>query len=142
MIHQAKVIAIKGNFDEALTLVREITQKYPVELVNSINPFRIEGQKSAAFEICDTLKDAPEFHAIPVGNAGNITAYWKGYGEYKKAGRSKQLPKMLRFQAAGRRRLSPGKLWNIRKRSRPPSRSAIPQAGNKLLPLAMNQRFD
>ena len=101
MIHQAKVIAIKGNFDEALTLVREITQKYPVELVNSINPFRVEGQKSAAFEICDVLKDAPEFHAIPVGNAGNITAYWKGYREYKKAGRSKKLPRMLGFQAAG-----------------------------------------
>ncbi len=101
MIHQARVIAIKGNFDEALTLVREITEKYPVELVNSINPFRIEGQKSAAFEICDVLGDAPEFHAIPVGNAGNITAYWKGYGEYKKAGKSKQLPKMMGFQAAG-----------------------------------------
>lgn len=110
MIHQAKVIAIKGNFDEALTLVREITQKYPVELVNSINPFRIEGQKSAAFEICDTLKDAPEFHAIPVGNAGNITAYWKGYGEYKKAGRSKQLPKMLGFQAAGAAPIVSGKV--------------------------------
>ncbi|MBI5150137.1 MAG: threonine synthase [Candidatus Omnitrophica bacterium] len=101
MIHRAKVVAIKGNFDEALTLVREITEKYPVELVNSINPFRIEGQKSAAFEICDALGDAPEFHSIPVGNAGNITAYWKGYGEYKKAGKSKQLPKMLGFQAAG-----------------------------------------
>ena len=85
MIHQAKVIAVKGNFDEALTLVREITEKYPVELVNSINPFRIEGQKSAAFEICDALKNAPEFHAIPVGNAGNFTAYWIGYGEFYKS---------------------------------------------------------
>jgi len=101
MIHNAKVIAIKGNFDEALTLVKEITSNYPVEMVNSINPFRIEGQKSAAFEICDTLKDAPEFHAIPVGNAGNITAYWKGYNEYKAAGKTKQLPKMLGFQASG-----------------------------------------
>ena len=95
MIHQAQVIAIKGNFDQALTLVREITDNYPVELVNSLNPFRIEGQKTAAFEICDVLKDAPEFHAIPVGNAGNITAYWKGYKEYKKAGRSRQFPRML-----------------------------------------------
>ncbi|OGX36831.1 MAG: threonine synthase [Omnitrophica WOR_2 bacterium RIFCSPHIGHO2_02_FULL_52_10] len=101
MVHQAKVIAIKGNFDQALTLVKEITDKYPVELVNSINPFRIEGQKTAAFEICDALGDAPPFHAIPVGNAGNITAYWKGYKEYKNAGKSARLPKMLGFQAAG-----------------------------------------
>ena len=101
MIHRATVIAIKGNFDEALTLVKEITSKYPVELVNSINPFRIEGQKTGAFEVCDDLGDAPEFHAIPVGNAGNITAYWKGYKEYKKDGKSKQLPKMLGFQAEG-----------------------------------------
>ena len=101
MIHQAQVIAIRGNFDEALTLVKEITDKYPVELVNSINPYRIEGQKTGSFEVCDYLKDAPEFHAIPVGNAGNITAYWKGYKEYKDAGKSTQLPKMLGFQAAG-----------------------------------------
>ncbi len=101
MIHQAKVLAVKGNFDQALTLVKEITQKYPVELVNSINPFRIEGQKTAAFEVCDVLGDAPEFHAIPVGNAGNITAYWKGYKEYKQSKKSKTLPKMLGFQAAG-----------------------------------------
>ena len=101
MIHQAQVIAIRGNFDEALTLVKEITDKYPVELVNSINPYRIEGQKTGSFEVCDYLKDAPEFHAIPVGNAGNITAYWKGYKEYKAAGKSTQLPKMLGFQAAG-----------------------------------------
>jgi len=101
MVHKARVIAIKGNFDEALNLVKEITAKYPVELVNSLNPFRIEGQKTAAFEICDFLGDAPEFHAIPVGNAGNITAYWKGYKEYRSAGKSKALPKMLGFQAAG-----------------------------------------
>jgi threonine synthase len=101
MIHQAKVIAIKGNFDQALNLVRKITTQYPVELVNSINPFRIEGQKTAAYEICDVLGDAPEFHAIPVGNAGNITAYWQGYQEYRSAGRSHNLPKMLGFQAAG-----------------------------------------
>lgn len=101
MIHRAKVIAIKGNFDDALTLVKEITAKYPVELVNSLNPFRVEGQKSAAYEICDVLGDAPEFHTIPVGNAANITAYWKGYKDYKSAGKSKTLPKMLGFQAAG-----------------------------------------
>jgi threonine synthase len=99
MIHQAQVIAIRGNFDQALTLVKDITAQYPIELVNSINPFRIEGQKTAAFEICDFLQRAPTFHAIPVGNAGNITAYWKGYKEYhqmKKTG----LPRMLGFQAA------------------------------------------
>jgi threonine synthase len=101
MIHQATVLAIKGNFDEALTLVRDITDNYPVEIVNSVNPFRIEGQKTAAFEVCDQLGDAPEFHAIPVGNAGNITAYWKGYCQYKEIGKSRQLPRMLGFQAAG-----------------------------------------
>ncbi|MBI3315343.1 MAG: threonine synthase [Candidatus Omnitrophica bacterium] len=101
MVHRAQVIAIDGNFDDALDLVKDIAAHDPVELVNSINPFRIEGQKTAAFEICDFLKDAPDFHAIPVGNAGNITAYWKGYQEYKSAGKSKTLPKMLGFQAAG-----------------------------------------
>src|SRR3989338_1889356 len=97
----AKVIIIKGNFDTALELVKEITAKYPIQIVNSVNPFRIEGQKTAAFEIVDDLGDAPDYHAIPVGNAGNITAYWRGYKEYKKAGKSEILPKMLGFQAAG-----------------------------------------
>jgi len=101
LIHGAKVIAIKGNFDDALKLVREITAKHKITLVNSINPYRIEGQKTGSFEICDSLGDAPDFHAIPVGNAGNITAYWKGYKEYKDAGESKKLPKMLGFQAEG-----------------------------------------
>jgi threonine synthase len=101
VIHGAKVIAIKGNFDDALTLVREITGKYPITLVNSLNPYRIEGQKTGSFEICDCLGDAPDFHAIPVGNAGNITAYWKGYKEYRDAGMSLRLPKMLGFQAEG-----------------------------------------
>jgi threonine synthase len=82
-------------------LVQEISADGKITLVNSVNPFRIEGQKTAAFEIIDDLGDAPEYHAIPVGNAGNITAYWKGYNEYKKAGRSETLPKMLGFQAAG-----------------------------------------
>jgi len=101
MIHNAQVIAIKGNFDDALNMVKEVTSKYPIALVNSLNPYRIEGQKSAAFEICDALTKAPDFHAIPVGNAGNITAYWKGYKEYKESGRTDNLPKMLGFQAAG-----------------------------------------
>ena len=101
LIHGAKVIAVKGNFDDALELVRAITAKHPITLVNSINPYRIEGQKTGSFEICDELGDAPDFHAIPVGNAGNITAYWKGYKEYKEAKISKKLPKMLGFQAEG-----------------------------------------
>ncbi len=97
----AKVVMIKGNFDQALGLVREITREHPVQIVNSVNPYRIEGQKTAAFEICEDLGDAPAYHAIPVGNAGNITAYWKGYKEYRKAGHSRTLPKMIGFQAAG-----------------------------------------
>jgi len=101
LIHGAKVIAIQGTFDDALRLVRQITAQYPLALVNSVNPFRIEGQKTGAFEVCDDLGDAPDFHAIPVGNAGNITAYWKGYKEYQACGQSQKLPKMLGFQAAG-----------------------------------------
>ncbi len=101
MIHGAHVIQVLGNFDDALGLVREISQKYPVTLVNSVNPFRIEGQKTAAFEICDVLGDAPDCHVLPVGNAGNITAYWAGYRAYREAGRSGRLPRMLGWQAEG-----------------------------------------
>lgn len=101
LIHGAVVLAVEGNFDDALELVKEVTAKYPIELVNSLNPYRIEGQKSASFEVCDCLGDAPDYQLIPVGNAGNITAYWKGYKEYRDAGMSKKLPKMLGFQAEG-----------------------------------------
>ena len=101
LIHGAKVLAVDGNFDDALRLVREICDRCPITLVNSVNPYRIEGQKTASFEIVDTLGDAPDFHAIPVGNAGNITAYWKGYKEYLKNGKSTRLPRMIGFQAAG-----------------------------------------
>ncbi len=101
MIHGATVIQIDGNFDEALTLVREISEAYPITLVNSLNPHRIQGQKSAAFEVCDTLGAAPEFHALPVGNAGNITAYWAGYKVYKEAGKIGELPCMIGFQSEG-----------------------------------------
>ncbi|MCS7164172.1 MAG: threonine synthase [Thermodesulfovibrio sp.] len=101
MIHGAVVIQIKGNFDQALNIVREIVEEYPITLVNSINPYRIEGQKTAAFEVCDQLGRVPEYHALPVGNAGNISAYWKGYKEYKEKGRINSLPKMLGFQAEG-----------------------------------------
>jgi threonine synthase len=101
LIHGAVVLAVDGNFDAALELVRDITKKYPITLVNSLNPYRIEGQKTASFEICDYLGDAPDFQVMPVGNAGNITAYWKGYREYKSKGKSKKLPRMLGFQAEG-----------------------------------------
>jgi threonine synthase len=101
LIHGAIVLQIKGNFDDALNMVKEISKKYPITLVNSLNPYRIEGQKTGAFEICDCLEGAPDFQLMPVGNAGNITAYWKGYKEYREQGKIKLLPKMLGFQAAG-----------------------------------------
>ncbi len=101
IMHGAKVFAIDGNFDKAIEIVRELCEKYPVELVNSINPFRIEGQKTAAFEVSDVLGDAPDYLCIPVGNAGNITAYWKGFNEYKAEKKISKLPKMLGFQAEG-----------------------------------------
>lgn len=101
LMYGAKVIAIKGNFDSALNLVREAGKQFPVTIVNSINPYRIEGQKTASFEICDVLKDAPDYLFIPVGNAGNITAYWKGFKEYKENGKIQKLPKMMGFQAEG-----------------------------------------
>jgi threonine synthase len=101
LIHGAKVLQIRGNFDQALEIVRDLPNHAPITVVNSINPYRIEGQKTGAFEIVDALGDAPDFHFIPVGNAGNITAYWRGYGEYHQAGRSGTLPKMMGFQAAG-----------------------------------------
>lgn len=101
MIYGAKVIAIEGNFDRALEIVREITAKHPIALVNSVNPYRIEGQKTAAFEVVDQLGKAPDVLAIPVGNAGNISAYWKGFREYHAAGKSSSLPKMLGFEAEG-----------------------------------------
>ena len=101
MVYGAKIIAVMGNFDDALEIVREIGEKYPVEVVNSVNPYRIEGQKTAAFEICDYLEEAPDFHFIPVGNAGNITAYWKGYKEYHQLGKVKKLPRMIGWQAEG-----------------------------------------
>jgi threonine synthase len=100
-IHGAKVLLVDGSFDQALTIVRQIAERHPVTLVNSVNPFRLEGQKTAAFEVCDQLGRAPDYHLIPVGNAGNITAYWRGYREYHRAGRVKELPRMVGFQAAG-----------------------------------------
>ncbi len=110
LIHNAKVVSIKGNFDQALEIVKEITDNYPIKLVNSLNPYRIEGQKSGAFEICDQLNEAPDVLAIPVGNAGNITAYWKGFKEYYEAGKIDSLPKMMGFEAEGSAAISKDKV--------------------------------
>lgn len=102
MIHGAKVLQIKGNFDDALTLVRSICDKHPIALVNSVNPYRLEGQKTGAFEIIEDFEGiAPDCHVLPVGNAGNIAAYWMGYKEFHKIGKAENLPRMLGFQAAG-----------------------------------------
>jgi threonine synthase len=101
MIHGAQVLQIEGNFDQALQIVRRVAADLPIVLVNSVNPYRIEGQKSGAFEVCDRLGRSPDYHFIPVGNGGNITAYWKGYQEYLKAGQISSLPKMMGWQAEG-----------------------------------------
>jgi threonine synthase len=101
LMYGAKVIALKGNFDTALQTVRDLTSRYPVALMNSVNPNRLQGQKTAAFEIVDVLGDAPDYLFLPVGNAGNITAYWKGFREYQAAGRSTRLPRMVGAQAEG-----------------------------------------
>lgn len=101
LMHGAKVLAIEGNFDQALQMVRTIVGRHPITLVNSINPYRLEGQKTAAFELVDTLGDAPDYLFIPVGNAGNITAYWKGFVEYNRAGKMAKLPRMMGFEAEG-----------------------------------------
>jgi threonine synthase len=101
LMYGAKVVALKGNFDHALETVRDLTSHYPVALMNSVNPDRIQGQKTAAFEIVDELGDAPDYLLLPVGNAGNITAYWKGFREYQAAGRATRLPRMVGAQADG-----------------------------------------
>ena len=101
MFHGGRVLQIRGNFDDALKIVREISQKHPIVLVNSLNPDRLEGQKTGAFEVCDQLGEAPTYQFIPVGNAGNITAYWRGYREYHQAGRITRLPRMIGWQAEG-----------------------------------------
>jgi threonine synthase len=101
LMYGAKVVALKGSFDDALDVVRDLTSRYPVALMNSVNPDRLEGQKTGAFEIVDVLGDAPDYLVLPVGNAGNITAYWKGFREYHAAGRSTRLPRMIGAQADG-----------------------------------------
>ncbi len=109
LVHGAQLLQVDGNFDDCLDLARDLSKNYPVTLVNSVNPYRIEGQKSAAFEICDVLGEAPDVHCLPVGNAGNITAYWKGYREYHADGVIPALPVMRGFQAAGAAPLVSGK---------------------------------
>src|SRR5467141_31140 len=101
LMYGAKVVALKGSFDIALEVVRDLTSRYPVALMNSVNPHRIEGRKTAAFEVVEALGDAPDYLFVPVGNAGNITAYWKGFREYHAAGRSTRLPRMIGAQAEG-----------------------------------------
>jgi threonine synthase len=101
LVHGARVLQVRGNFDDALEVVRELPTRIPATVVNSVNPYRLEGQKTAAFEVVDVLGRAPDVHCVPVGNAGNITAYWQGYVEYKEAGRSPNLPHLLGFQAEG-----------------------------------------
>ncbi len=101
LVHGARLLQVQGNFDDCLTLCQALSEDYPVTLVNSVNPDRIEGQKTAAFEIVDVLGDAPDVHCLPVGNAGNITAYWKGYQEYAERGPATRTPRMLGFQASG-----------------------------------------
>ena len=101
VVHGAVLLQVEGNFDDCLVVARDLSEKYPVSLVNSVNPVRIEGQKTAAFEIVDKLGHAPDIHCLPVGNAGNITAYWRGYTEYQRDGLAQSTPAMWGFQAAG-----------------------------------------
>ena len=101
IVHGARLLQVQGNFDDCLRLARDLADRYPVSLVNSVNPDRIEGQKTASFEVVALLGDAPDIHCLPVGNAGNITAYWKGYVEYADSGESTRLPRMWGFQASG-----------------------------------------
>ncbi|WP_344259015.1 threonine synthase [Streptomyces sodiiphilus] len=101
LVHGARILQVEGNFDDCLTLARGLSEKYPVSLVNSVNPARIEGQKTAAFEVVDMLGDAPDIHVLPVGNAGNITAYWRGYREYAADGPASRTPRMWGYQASG-----------------------------------------
>ena len=125
MIHGAQVLQIEGNFDQALGIVRQLSGQQAITLVNSLNPYRIEGQKSAAFEICDRLGRSPDYHFIPVGNAGNITAYWKGYQEYLRAARIDSLPKMMGWQAEGAAPIVHGKIVE-----RPETVASAIQIGN------------
>jgi threonine synthase len=110
LVYGAEVLSIRGNFDRALAIVREIAERYPITLVNSVNPYRLQGQKTGAFEVCDQIGDAPDWLCIPVGNAGNITAYWMGFCEYAQRGRIRQRPRMMGFEASGAAALVNGRV--------------------------------
>ena len=130
LVHGARMLEVEGNFDASLDVARDLAERYPVTLVNSVNPFRLEGQKTAAFEICDFLGRAPDIHCVPVGNAGNISSHWMGYSEYLADGMISEPPQLFGFQAAGaaphraRRRRS-----RTRRRSRPRSGSGTRRRG-------------
>ncbi len=126
LMHDARVVALRGNFDEALVLVRELVERHPISLVNSINEYRIAGQKTAAFEVCDALGEPPDVLAIPVGNAGNITSWHRGFEEYEDA-----IPRLLGFQAEGQPRSCTVARWRGRRPSRRRSGSATPPAGRR-----------
>ena len=113
MAHGAIVIQIEGNFDQALAIVKDLCANEEFELVNSLNPYRLEGQKTAALEVCDQLGRAPLYHCLPVGNAGNISAYWRGYKEYRTAGQIAQCPKMMGFQAQGAAHFAAPRIWIV-----------------------------
>ena len=130
LIYGARLLQVDGNFDDCLELVRKLAVSHPVAVVNSVNPDRLDGQKTAAFEVVDVLGDAPQVHCLPVGNAGNISAYWMGYREYLAAGRSARTPRMLGFQAAGAAPLVTGSRSPTRSRSRPRSGSATRRPGS------------
>ena len=125
LMHGARVVALRGNFDEALTLVRELVEQHPIALVNSVNDYRIEGQKTGAFEVCDELGEPPDVLCIPVGNAGNITSWWRGFEEYGAA------PALHGYQAAGAAPLVTGRRSRTRRRSPRPSGSATRRAGRR-----------
>ena len=129
LMHGARVLQVRGNFDQLLTIVRDLPNHAPITVVNSVNPHRIEGQMTGAFEIVDVLGDAPDVHCIPVGNAGNISAYWRGYLKYKEAGRSTKLPQMMGFQAAGAAPIVLGHPVENPRRSPPPSASGTRPVG-------------
>jgi threonine synthase len=130
LVHGAKLLQVNGSFDDCLEVARKLSAEYPVALVNSVNPDRLQGQKTAAFEIVDELGDAPDVHCLPVGNAGNITAYWMGYTEYQQAGLSTRSPRMFGFQASGAAPIVIGRRSCRRRRSPPRSGSATRRPGS------------